>query len=122
VYELLNVSVSSYWQNHYQFDKESPKKTKTLSKSFVDLVIINTIIPIQFAYSNIMGDSVSEDLIDFMNEVAPEKNAIIDKFSSFGIKSKNAFETQTLLELKNEYCNNKACLKCALGMELLKNN
>ncbi|CAC9975144.1 DUF2851 family protein [Flavobacterium panici] len=122
VYELLNVSASSYWQNHYQFDKESPKKAKTLSKSFVDLVIINTIIPIQFAYSNIMGDSASEDLIDFMNEVAPEKNAIIDKFSSFGIKSKNAFETQTLLELKNEYCNHKACLKCAIGMELLKNN
>ncbi|UUF16530.1 MULTISPECIES: DUF2851 family protein [Flavobacterium] len=122
VYELLNVSASSYWQNHYQFDKESPKKAKTLSKSFVDLVIINTIIPIQFAYSNIMGDSASEDLIDFMNEVAPEKNAIIDKFSSFKIKSKNAFETQTLLELKNEYCNQKACLKCAIGMELLKNN
>ncbi|WP_291142960.1 DUF2851 family protein [Flavobacterium sp. UBA7680] len=122
VYDLLNVSASSYWQNHYQFDKESPKKAKTLSKSFVDLVIINTIIPIQFAYSNIMGDSVSEDLIDFLNEVAPEKNAIIDKFTSFGIKSKNAFETQTLLELKNEYCNHKACLKCAIGMELLKNN
>ncbi|MCP2028863.1 hypothetical protein L1276_004034 [Flavobacterium sp. HSC-32F16] len=122
VYELLNVSVSSYWKNHYQFDKVSPKKAKILSKSFLDLVIINTIIPIQFAYSNIMGESISEDLIEFMNQVAPEKNAIIDKFNSFGIKSKSAFETQTLLELKNEYCNHKACLKCAVGMELLKND
>ncbi|SHH80362.1 DUF2851 family protein [Flavobacterium defluvii] len=121
VYELMNVSASSYWQNHYQFDKESPKKAKMLSKSFLDLVIINTIIPIQFAYSNIMGDSVSEDLIDFIKEVAPEKNAIIDKFDFIGIKSKNAFESQTFLELKNEYCNHKACLKCAIGMELLKN-
>lgn len=122
VYELLNVSVSPYWKDHYQFDKESPKKAKIVSKSFLDLIVINTIMPIQFAYSNIMGESIVEDLIDFMNEVSSEKNAIIDKFDSFGIKSKNAFESQTLLELKNEYCNNKACLKCGLGLELLKSN
>jgi hypothetical protein len=122
VYDLLGVSASLYWQNHYQFDKESPKKTKHLSKAFLDLVIINTIIPLQFAYFTTMGETISEDLIEFMNEVAPENNAIINKFKSFGIISKNAFETQTLLELKNEYCNKKACLKCALGMELLKNN
>ncbi|MCM0664485.1 DUF2851 family protein [Flavobacterium tyrosinilyticum] len=122
VYRLLSVSASPYWQNHYQFDKDSPKKSKTLSKSFIDLLIINTIIPLQFTYSNIIGESISEDLIDFMNEVTSEKNVIIDKFNSFGIQSKTAFESQTLLELKNEYCERKACLKCAIGLELLKNN
>lgn len=122
VYNLLNVSSSEYWKNHYQFDKESSKKAKPLSKSFLDLIIINTIIPIQFAYSNTIGEFVTEDLIDFMIEVASEKNAVIDKFNSFGIKSVNAFESQSLLELKNEYCNNKACLKCAVGIELLKKN
>lgn len=122
VYNLLGVAASLYWQNHYQFDKESITKPKSLSKSFLDLIIINTIIPIQFAYSNIRGESIAEELIEFMNEVTPEKNAIIDKFKSFGISTKNAFETQTLLELKNEYCNNKSCLKCVVGMDLLKNN
>lgn len=122
IYELLNVSASLYWQNHYQFDKESPKKSKPLSKSFIDLLIINTIIPVQFAYSNIMGESFSEDLIALLNEVSPEKNSIIEKFESFGISSKNAFDTQTLIQLKNEYCNQKACLRCAVGMELLRNN
>ncbi|KAF2337752.1 DUF2851 family protein [Flavobacterium ginsenosidimutans] len=122
VYRLLNVSATPYWQNHYQFDKESPKKSKMLSKSFIDLVIINTIIPLQFAYSNIMAESTAEDLIDFMNEVVSEKNTVIDKFNLFGIKSQSAFESQALLELKNEYCERKACLKCAIGLELLKNN
>ncbi|KAF2331932.1 DUF2851 family protein [Flavobacterium daemonense] len=122
VYDLLSVSTSLYWQNHYQFDKESPKKVKRLSNSFLDLLIINTIIPLQFAYSNRFGEAIAEDLIDFMTDVSSEKNSIIDKFASFGIKSKNAFESQTLLELKNEYCDRKACLKCAVGMELLKNN
>jgi hypothetical protein len=120
IYETFDVSASDYWQNHYQFDKESPKKRKKLSKSFIDLIIINTIIPLQFAYAKSQGKEISEDLIQLLNEVAPEKNAIIDKFSSFGIKSKNAFESQSLLQLKNEYCNKSRCLECAIGMELLK--
>jgi hypothetical protein len=122
IYETFDVSTSDYWQSHYQFDKESPKKKKKLSKSFVDLLIINTIIPLQFAYAKSQGKEMSEDLIQMIIEVAPEKNSILDKFSSFGIKSKNAFETQSLLQLKNEYCNKSRCLECAIGMELLKNN
>ena len=122
IYKTFDVSTSNYWQNHYQFDKESPKKKKQLSKSFIDLIIINTIIPLQFAYAKSQGKEISEDLIQLLNEVAPEKNAIMDKFSSFGIKSKNAFESQSLLQLKNEYCNKSRCLDCAIGMELLKNS
>ena len=122
IYEIFEISTSNYWENHYQFDKESPKKKKKLSKSFIDLIIINTIIPLQFAYAKSQGKEISEDLIQLINEVAPEKNAIIDKFSTFGIKSKNAFETQSLIQLKNEYCNKSRCLDCGIGMELLKNN
>jgi len=120
IYETFDISASDYWQNHYQFDKESPKKKKKLSQSFIDLIIINTIIPLQFAYAKSQGKEISEDLIQLLNEVASEKNAIMDKFSSFGIKSKNAFESQSLLQLKNEYCNKSRCLECAIGMELLK--
>ena len=120
IYEIFEISASDYWQNHYQFDKESPKKKKKLSRSFVDLITINTIIPLQFAYAKSQAKEISEDLIQLLNEVAPEKNAIMDKFNSFGIKSKNAFESQSLLQLKNEYCNKSRCLECAIGMELLK--
>lgn len=120
IYETFDVSASDYWQNHYQFDKESLKKKKKLSKSFVDLIIINTIIPLQFAYAKSQGKEISEELIQLLDEVDPEKNAIMDKFGSFGIKSKNAFESQSLLQLKNEYCNKSRCLECAIGMELLK--
>ena len=120
IYKTFEVSASNYWQNHYQFDKESRKKKKQLSKSFVDLIVINTIIQLQFAYAKSQGKETSEDLIQLLNEVAPEKNAIMDKFSSFGIKAKNAFESQSLLQLKNEYCNKSRCLECGIGMELLK--
>ena len=122
IYEVFKIAASSYWQNHYQFDKESPKKKKMLSKSFIDLLVINTIIPLQFAYAKSIGKEISEDLINLLNEVSAEKNAVMDKFTSFGIKSKNAFESQSLLQLKNEYCNKSKCLECAVGLELLENN
>jgi hypothetical protein len=120
IYEVFSVSVAPYWQTHYQFDKESPKKKKALSHSFLDLIVLNTIIPLQFAYAKSQGKEVSEDLIAVLNDIEPEKNSIIDKFSSFGLKAKNAFETQSLLQLKNEYCNKSKCLDCTIGMELLK--
>jgi len=119
-YDLFQVSASEYWLNHYQFDKESPKKKKSLSKSFIDLIVINTIIPLQFAFAKSQAKEIYEDLIRLLNEVAPEKNAVIDKFNSFGIVSKSAFETQSLLQLKNEYCNKSKCLECSVGIELLK--
>jgi hypothetical protein len=120
IYQVFNVSVSDYWKAHYNFDNPSPKKEKSLSKAFIDLLIINTIVPIQFAYANSLGKENSELLIDFLSNIPAEKNNIIDKFTKFGIKSKNAFQSQSLLQLKNEYCNNKKCLQCAFGLELLK--
>ena len=120
-YALLNTSVSSYWQTHYQFDKESPKKRKALSKSFIDLLIINTIVPFQFAYLKSIGKENAENSIAFLTKIAAEKNAILDKFAAFGLQANNAFEAQALLQLKNEYCNQKRCLQCAIGLQLIKN-
>ena len=121
IYQIFDVSVSDYWKRHYNFDKSSTRKEKVLSRSFIDLVIINTIIPIQFAFAKSQGKEVLENLIALVNSIAPEKNAIIDKFQSFGITSQSALDTQSLLQLKNEYCNAKKCLQCAIGIELIKN-
>ena len=120
LHQLFEITISDYWQTHYQFDKESPKKKSPFSKSFINLLVINTIVPIQFAYTKSQGKEASESLLNLLREVAAEKNIIIEKFSNFGIKAKNAFETQSLLQLKNEYCNHSKCLQCAVGIQLLK--
>jgi hypothetical protein len=121
IYAIFELAVSDYWKTHYNFDKPSPKKDKILSKSFIDLVIINTIIPIQFAFAQSQGKENVETIIELLSNISAEKNSIIEKFSTFGIKSNNAFESQSLLQLKNEYCNAQKCLQCAIGLELLKN-
>jgi len=119
-YKIFKVEVSNYWKTHYQFDKISPKKRKSLTTSFVDLLLINTIIPLKFAYAKSQGKDISEELIELLEAIQSEKNVIIEKFSNFGIQSKNAYESQSLLQLKNEYCNQKRCMECAVGLELMK--
>ena len=119
-YSLFDVGVSDYWQTHYQFDKESPKKKKQFTKSFIDLLIINTIVPFQFAYAKSQGKEITETILVLTETMAPEKNVIIEKFSNFGVRAKSAFETQSLLQLKNSYCNHGKCLQCVIGTQLLK--
>lgn len=120
IYAMFNNATSNYWKSHYNFDKESNFKTKSLSISFIDLLIINTVVPIKFLYAKINGKDNSEELIHLMTQIKPEKNIIIDKFTSFKIESDSAFQTQSLLQLKNEYCNHQKCLQCAVGLGLLK--
>jgi hypothetical protein len=49
-YEVFSVATSEFWETHYTFEKESPKRVKKLTNSFIDLVLINTIIPLKFVY------------------------------------------------------------------------
>ena len=120
LYQVFNVGVSAYWETHYNFDRESSKKMKKLSKSFVDLLVVNTIIPLQFAYARSRQKVITQDLIDLANSIPSEKNVIIDKFKTFGIASENVYESQALLQLKKEYCDLKKCLDCAVGHFILK--
>ncbi len=120
IYEIFEVQASSYWQTHYTFDKESSKKRKALTASFIDLIIVNTIIPFRFAYARHTGKELSEELIGLLKSVAPEKNAVVNKFRSFKVVAESAYDTQSLLQLRNEYCAHKRCMQCALGLELLK--
>ena len=120
LYQIFAVSVSPYWKTHYQFDRESPMKSKALSASFIDLIVINTIVPIRFAYAKYNGSESAENEIDLLHDVAAESNSVIQKFREFGLTVTNAFQSQSLLELKNEYCSKGRCLDCAIGISLLK--
>lgn len=120
VYEVFKVGASPYWQTHYRFDKESPKKRKELTRSFIDLLIINVIVPFRFAYGRSIGHDNSEELMGLLRAVSPENNGIIDKFRQFKVGVDSAYDSQSLLQLRNEYCAHKRCMHCALGLELLK--
>ena len=122
IQKIMTLNIPEYWETHYQFDKISPKKRKPLSKSFIELQIINTIIPLKFAYAKSQGREISDEIIGIMEQLDAESNSTIIKFREYGIKVENAFQSQALLQLKNEYCDKKRCLECAVGIALLKSD
>ncbi|MGJ8743725.1 DUF2851 family protein [Polaribacter sp.] len=119
-YKLFSVEVALFWKTHYTFEKSSKQSSKKLTTSFVDLLLINTIIPLQFLYKKEQGTINENEFLGLMKKLKPEKNGIISKFDTLHIKANNAFETQSLLELKNNYCAAKKCLECAIGVNVLK--
>ena len=119
-YKLFDVLLNAFWQTHYTFKKTSPKKIKRITKSFVDLLLINTIIPLKFNYLKSLNADIDEEFLSFLKRIKAEKNMIVSKFSELNINAKNAFDSQALLELKNNYCAKKRCLQCAIGNCLLK--
>ncbi|WP_392347910.1 DUF2851 family protein [uncultured Polaribacter sp.] len=119
-YELFTIVINPFWQTHYNFESISKKSTKRITTSFVDLLIINTIIPLKFLFQKSKEEVDEEFFLVLLKKMKPEKNNIISKFSEIGVSSKNAFDTQALLELKNNYCAPKRCLECAIGNAILK--
>lgn len=119
IYQLFSVDLDDFWKTHYTFQKVSSKSVKRITNSFVDLLLINTIVPLKFNYLKSRGEVDEAELLGLIQQLKPEKNSIIDKFKELEISFKNAFETQALLQLKNKYCAKKRCLQCAIGNVIL---
>ncbi len=116
---LFSVEASGFWKSHYTFGKTSKTSVKKLSKSFIHLLIINTIIPITFSYAKYKGELIEDDILSVLRGISSEKNNIVEKFNTLKQVSKNAIQSQALLQLKAEYCNKNRCLQCAVGNKLL---
>ena len=119
LHALFNCKASNYWDTHYTFGKTSGKRAKTISKKFIDLLVINTIMPLKFCYQKHNGIPVIDSFTKDIARIAKEDNAIIQKFLDLDVTVKSAKDTQALLELYTNYCVKNNCLQCAVGTELL---
>ncbi|MEZ4838973.1 DUF2851 family protein [Flavobacterium sp.] len=119
IYHYFDCNVTEYWQSHYVFDKPHSRRNKKITKSFIDLLVLNCILPIKFAFAHINGNSIEENIVALASEIVSEKNTIIDKFKSVGLASTNSYQSQAMLQLKKEYCNINKCLHCAIGQKLI---
>lgn len=120
-YELFKVGVSKFWKTHYTFQTVSNSSDKTLTKSFIDLLLINTIIPLKYSYNYQKGSLNTEEIFELASSIKAEDNSIIKKFNALKPVAKHAMDSQAFLQLKNNYCDNKKCLQCAIGSALITN-
>jgi len=122
LYKIFAIPSSDYWENHFTFGKESRKRTKKLTKQFIDLLIINTVLPIKFCYYKYLGKESNEEIFSIIDNIKKEDNNILKKFNALGISLKSARDSQAAMQLYNGYCSKNKCLQCSIGTSLLNGN
>ena len=118
---LLDTHVTPYWETHYAFGVQSTRNDKHLSAASLNLIVINTAIPMLFAYGrHISDDSLCNRAFEMLESLKPENNNIIRMWRECGLNVRSAGDSQALLQLKNEYCDKRDCLRCRIGYEYMK--
>ena len=118
---MLSTRVTEYWATHYTFGAESASNSKNMSPFSINLLMINTAIPMLFAYGrHTCDDTLCDRAFDMLEQLKAEDNHIIRMWKECGLKVATAGDSQALIQLKNEYCDRKDCLRCRFGYEYLK--
>lgn len=118
---LLDVVANDFWHYHYRLDEHSAFKKKPIGKDMIDNILINTMVPMVFAYACHHNDEQQKSkALRWLEELEPEQNHITKGFKILNIINSSAFDSQALIELKTQYCDQKRCLECAVGNAILK--
>lgn len=120
--EIFRLSSTEFWETHYTFQKESKKRIKSFGKKSIDILIINSIVPFLFLYGKKKKKhEIQEQALFFLEKIKAEQNKIITEWRNLGIDVENAYQSQALIQLTNNYCKAGKCLQCAIGNSILKN-
>lgn len=120
---IFKINPSPYWQKHINFGDLSKRNLLFSGKQSIENVVINTICQTKAAYgiwkdnSDLIADSVL-----LLENLPAEDNKITRIFENTGTIPKSAYDSQAMIELYNEFCVQKKCLKCSIGQTILKEN
>lgn len=96
-------------------------KVKGMTAASRRLLIINTVVPLLFAYGrHISDEDICQRSIRLLEELPAENNYILRQWQACGLKVKTAADSQALIQLKRQYCDRTDCLRCRFGYEYLK--
>lgn len=122
LYQLFDIHVSQYWRTHYTFaSTTSPEIDKKLSISSKELLVINSVAPMLFAYGRYKSDeTMVQRAMNYFEQLPPENNRIIRDWQSAGIRCESAADSQALIQLTKQYCQAHDCLRCRFGYEFIR--
>lgn len=118
---FTDINVNSYWDDHYRFDVASNPASKSLGAASIDILLLNTLALFLFTYGKqLQLEHFVNRSLKLLENLPAEENNIIADYRALGVKANTAFESQALLELRNNYCSFKKCLQCGIGNKILR--
>jgi hypothetical protein len=119
---LFSESIKNYWTDHFLYGQPERRPEYLPSPETFRTWILNAIIPVLFTYGKIRNnENFTEYAVDLLEQLPPENNEILKKWNKFGICAENAFDSQSLIELKSRYCDLGRCTECMTGQKYLSN-
>lgn len=117
----LKLIPTHYFKNHYQLDGTTIEKDISFGESSKENIIINSIAPFFFFYSKKLALSNYTDIaLELLSQCSFEKNQKTKLFIVKQQQLQNAADSQALINLYDNYCIKKQCLKCGIGTDILK--
>ncbi len=118
---LFSVDASEYWTRHFLPAYDSTEQIKRIGHFKSNILGINVIAQLQYAYGCYMGKEILRDRAMTLLEKSPaESNSKINRWMAYGVRPQNAFETQALIQLGDSYCKQKRCEECPIGRRIIK--
>ena len=86
----------------------------------IELLCVNAVIPMRFYSANWHQNQHEKDrMILWMERLTAENNRITRMWTDAGWKPKNMLDSQGHIHLFKNYCSQKKCLSCLVGIQLL---
>lgn len=121
-YAFFQANVSEYWKTHYQLDGVSHvNKNKNIGKNTIDVLLINAFLPILFAYGKLYVEpKICDRAFEYLQSLKAENNFICRMWKNYNFAFEHAGHSQGGIQLFQSYCAHKKCIRCLIGVNLLR--
>lgn len=118
---ILQSQPSNYWQHHTQFGSTTTSGTGDLSNKQLDVLIINTVVPILYSYGKHRQEiDLCNKAEDYLYSLGAESNSIVRRWTQQGVSINCATDSQALIQLNNSYCKAGRCSECRFAHTYFK--
>ena len=121
VRKLFCIEASPYWRTHHVPGAEGGEHPKRIGAFKANIIGINLVAVLQFAYGSYTGNErLRDSALTLLERLPAEDNRYMREWQSAGVRPRNAFESQALLQLATEYCAGKRCAECLVGRRIVR--
>ena len=121
IFSFFDVATHTYWDTHFVFDKSSKAIKKRIGEESLNQLLLNTMCNIWVLYGNVYKEfEYIQKALDLMSLLKVENNRYVSMFKETKYKFESSIHSQALIFLWEQYCNEKKCLTCSIGLQGLK--
>ena len=119
--ELFCIEASPYWRTHYVPGVASDEMPKRIGSFKANIIGINLVAVLQFAYAAYTdNEALRGNALTLLERLRAEDNRFIRAWREHGVRVRNAFDSQAVLQLATEYCAKGRCAECPVGRRILR--